>query len=846
MKPSNSEGYAVANKFLSGFGFGFRNAPATGSNAPTLLVVLLLLGVLSGCGGAGTGGSVTAGGGTGTGTTAPPPTLTLALTDATTNAPTTTVTPGKAVKVSATFKLGSGVAVSGAVVTFKTDANIGTLSPDNAAAVTDSSGVAAVTLYPSKSSGAAVVTATTQTVITGSTSPVTASGSVAYTATAAPAITVGLFDPTSGAARTTVTAGSPARVTATLRTTTGAPAVGTVVSFLTSSLLGTFTPASGTALTDSSGLASVLLNATVTGSGVGLVTASAQVGNGADTAAVNASVGYALGTASVAITPVSIPAGTLSAFGTAAVSVTVSVGGAPTNTPFTVNFTSPCATNARAALTPSVVTVGGVATASYRDIGCAGADIITASVNGLAISSTGTISIAAPAVGSIQYVSSSPATITLRGTGGAGRQETSQVSFRVVDVGGNPLGGRTVNFVLNTTVGGVSLSSATATSDPSSGLVVTNVQAGTISTPVRVTASTPAGSQILTTQSDQLTITTGVPAQDGFSLSVSTPNIEGLNNDGVTTQVTARLADHFRNPVPDGTAVNFTAEGGSIVGSCTTRDGVCSVTLTSQNFKPSNGRLTVLAYAVGEEGFTDLDGNGWFGLAANELINADGRSTDISEAFVDFNENGIRDPNEPFIDFNNSGVFDGPDGKYSGVLCDESVPGRSSPGSCATSRTIHVRGDLVVIFSSSVPDISRIDLSSIDLQKCSTTSQVLDKSISRVFLLADTNGNALPAGTTVSFTTSNGTITSPASYTVPKSTDCLAPGSANCPARNIDLFSTDAGRYPLQIEADWIQGATPGNPNLFTCTNIRSSGVLTMTIRSPLGRVTVIPITVTD
>jgi hypothetical protein len=850
MKPSNSEGYAVANTFLSGFGFDFRNARGTSIRALALFMMLALFAMLSGCGGSGTGGSVPAGGGTGTGTgtgtTAPPPTLTLALTDATTNAPTTTVVPGKPAKVSATFKLASGSAVAGAVVTFKTDANIGTFSPDNAAAVTDASGVATVTLYPSKSSGAATVTATTQTVVAGSALPVAATGSIAFTATAAAAITVGLFDPTTGAARTTVTAGSPARVSATLRTTTGAPAVGAVVTFSTSSQLGTFTPASGTALTDSNGVASVLLNATVTGSGVGIVTASGQVGTGADTSAVSATVGYTLGTASVSITPVSIPAGTLSAFGTAAVSVTVSVGGAPTNTPFTVNFTSPCATNGRAALTPSVVTVAGVATASYRDIGCAGADIITASVNGLAISSTGTISVAAPAVGSIQYVSSSPLTITLRGTGGAGRQETSQVSFRVVDVGGNPLGGRTVNFVLNTTVGGVSLSSATATSDPSTGLVVTNVQAGTISTPVRVTASTPAGSQTLTTQSDQLTITTGVPAQDGFSLSVSTFNIEGLNTDGVTTRVNARLADHFRNPVPDGTAVNFTSEGGSVVGSCTTRDGVCSVTLTSQNFRPSNGRLTVLSYAVGEEGFTDLDGNGWFGLAANELIDADSRPTDISEAFVDFNENGIRDANEPFIDFNNNGTFDGPDGKYSGVLCDESVAGRSSPGSCSASKTIHVRGDIVVIFSSSVPDISKIDQSDFELPKCQTTTQILNKSVRRVILLSDLNGNALPAGTTVSFATTNGNITSPASYTVPDSVACVVPGSAKCPARNTELFSTDAGRYPVQIEADWTQAATPGNPNLFTCTNTRSSGVLTMTIRTPLGRVTNVLMTVND
>ncbi|MFN8986396.1 MAG: hypothetical protein ACK5VR_08815, partial [Burkholderiales bacterium] len=458
-------------------------------------------------------------------------------------------------------------------------------------------------------------------------------------------------------------------MTATLRQNTGAPASGVVVTFATDTSLGVFSPASGTALTDANGVASVLLNAaSLTASGAGVVTASGQIGSGSTASAVSGSVGYSTGAVNISLSPITLGTSNLSAFGTTSVSVTVDTGGVATSTPFTVTFTSPCASNGKAALSSPVSTVNGVATASYRDIGCAASDVVTATLTGLAISRSATINVGASGVGSIQYVSATPTSISLRGTGGLGRQETSQVSFRVVDVGGNPLGGRTVNFSLNTTVGGISLSSTQATSDPSTGLVVTNVQAGTVSTPVRVTASTNTGSQTLPTQSDQLTITTGIPAQDSFSLSISTFNIEGGNVDGVTTQVTVRMADHFKNPVPDGTAVTFTAEGGSIVGSCVTTNGVCTVPFTSQALRPDNRRVTVLAYAVGEEGFTDLNGNGWFDLSpTSELIDSNGKSTDIGEAFVDFNENGIRDANEPFIDFNNNGIFDGPDGKYSGV-----------------------------------------------------------------------------------------------------------------------------------------------------------------------------------
>ena len=117
--------------------------------------------------------------------------------------------------------------------------------------------------------------------------------------------------------------------------------------------------------------------------------------------------------------------------------------------------------------------------------------------------------------------------------------------------------------------------------------------------------------------------------------------------------LTARLADHFRNPVPDGTVVNFTTEGGSIVASCQTTPGACSSTMTSQAPRlATDNRVTVLAYAVGEESFIDLNGNGVADLVPNEMLDINGKSTDMPEAFRDDNENGVRDATETFIDFN--------------------------------------------------------------------------------------------------------------------------------------------------------------------------------------------------
>ena len=87
-----------------------------------------------------------------------------------------------------------------------------------------------------------------------------------------------------------------------------------------------------------------------------------------------------------------------------------------------------------------------------------------------------------------------------------------------------------------------------------------------MNTPVRVTATIRGTSPAVTSTSDQLVISTGIPDQNSFSLSTSIFNVEGANFDGcpsnIGSTVSVCLGDHFNNPVPDGTAVSFTAEGG--------------------------------------------------------------------------------------------------------------------------------------------------------------------------------------------------------------------------------------------------------------------------------------------
>ena len=691
----------------------------------------------------------------------------------------------------------------------------------------------------------------------------TSSGTVS-----SPSVTLTLTDATSGTAVNSLSGAAPAKLTAVVRDANGIAVPNSVVIFSTDPTYGTFTPSTA-ALTDSAGTAWTKLNAVGTSGGAATATATTQVQVNGSPVAVSGSLNYGVGaSAGVSLGAVTFPglaSGGLSAYGTAGVSVTI----INATGPLTVSFTSGCVSNGKASLTPSVTSVKDavtglwVARASYLDNGCNSTDSVTATVNS-GVSSSGNILVKSPSAGSIQFVSATPANIALKGTGGAGRMESSRVIFRVLDTASKPFGSQTVNFSLNNTAGGLKLSTDWAQSDPITGNVVTDVNSGSISAVVRVTATTGA----LSSQSDQLVISTGIPSQDNFSLGATQHNIEAWNWDGEKTTLTVRLADHFHNPVPDGTAVYFTSEGGSVQPSCLSVNGACSVDLTSQALRPSNGRVTVLARSIGEEAFTDLDGSGTAGPGLVELLDANGNSTSMGEAFVDYNENGIRDDNEPFFDFYSKpddvgvGVYNGPvPGIYHGLLC---TPGAVT---CSPQKTIDVRGSQVIVFSTEFADITfsasaaasgtgfgfipNADATkppSIVLQSCTAGGA----SSSFVVTVVDKHGNAMPAGTTVGFTSTNGFILSERSFTVPDTIGCRSSYSG-CPA---SAGSPTFGDYVVTMQYDtltWSRDYTYYwdwywyyyNRNVCD-DNIVKQGEFKVTVSTPKGKATTASIAVKD
>jgi len=529
----------------------------------------------------------------------------------------------------------------------------------------------------------------------------------------------------------------------------------------------------------------------------------------------------------------SVSDNSISAGGTLGLSVDlVDASGERINTSTPVSFTSSCVQNAHATIDATVFSIRGTATSTFEDIDCAGAsgidDIIVASVtvNGVTNTANATVAIEGEALGSIEFISAEPTSIVLKGTGGQGKQETSTLTFLVKSALGNPLAQQAVDFVLDTTAGGIEITPATGLTN-SQGIITTKVNAGTVPTAVRVTAKSTMvvdGNNIdVQTQSDLLSINTGLPEQSSMTISTSLINPEAFDINGVDVNITAQLADNFNNPVPDGTTVNFTTEGGSIGSSCTTTNGACTVVWTSANPKPSNHRITILATASGHETFFESNGNNFFddedGSASviNAVSSGKDRITpassgfiDMSEAWRDDDEDDQYDSGEKFIDFNNDEAFSAADGLFNGPQCEGAL--------CAPegANEIHVRKSLIMIMSSSSAlYILENANTGTDYENNSTNTSVSlpniadGSSLSLRVVVRDTALQTMPAGTSISVNASAGTLLGTTSATIPQ---------------------TRATSASLEFI---IQNPTDGDPE---------TGVLTVSITSPSGVVTSLPL----
>lgn len=417
--------------------------------------------------------------------------------------------------------------------------------------------------------------------------------------------------------------------------------------------LAVLTPQSGTQLTDAAGVAVfAIAPASVTSSGAVTATAKASV----DGAEVSKTLDLQITAGNVALSGLSVTPASVQLGQSVNVSVNASINGqhAASNS-VTVAITSTCGTVSPAS---AQVDSSGKASAVIQTT-VAGSCSVAATTAGVASPATASYTVTTAPVTGIQFVQVSPSVIYQQDSVGA---NSSIVKFKVIDSNGNPVSGQTVNAALINATGGVHFcdagaSAGSAVSAAPSGEVSFSVCSGTQPETVQVRA-TLAGASGIFTDSNILTVQTGLPTQRFFDIAADRWNFYagGLftsQYSGDSVNITVRLADRQGNPVPNGTPVVFVTEGGQInksnISSCIVSDGNggCTVPLIGQEYRPLGsmnvdgsplgdprpGRVTVLAMADGEESFVDKNNNNRYD--PGELFE------DLGVPFMDKNEDGL-------------------------------------------------------------------------------------------------------------------------------------------------------------------------------------------------------------
>lgn len=664
----------------------------------------------------------------------------------------------------------------------------------------------------------------------------------------------------------TVTSANPATVTARVLSASGASVPGVVVTFSVNAAIGALS--SSAALTDSSGIASVTLSpAATTTTGADNITASVAVSAGTLTA----SRGYQLSATNAAFTSFATSSGTsttskLAAYGQAVLTITMS--GVSSASPVTLNLTSACVSAGKATISPSTLNnSSGRATFTYKDAGGCGsilaADTITASVTGATTSDTLQVYLTAPTANSITFSSATPNIIYLKGSGYV---ESSTVKFQVVDTAGNALPGQPVSLVLASFAGGLLLNQGTSpvtqTSD-SNGFVSVIVNSGTVPTPVRVIATLPSG---VNTVSSNLVVVTGLPSQLNFSLSEATINIEGWEYDGRPNTYTVYAADRSGNPVPDGTSILFWAEGGQIQGSASTfvSGGISSATASfvSASPKPADGRVTVLAYAIGEESFVDLAGTNVYAqndpyMDLGNVVKSklyDGQYDPQNDEIVSLSGLGSSSSGGSACDPNHFSTT------YPQFALNNSIP--NQPGTCdgGWSSKTYVRKDLETVFSSVTPnplfDASLLTQSCKPFQIYRWQPTISGSLVNVYPYLFTDPSTGLPAGNQVLYVgpSNSGSFQFLASDKNPKRINPMAAGttitaspndtqalsSASVPSGSF-IYTSTSSAQPVTVNYTFASKTDIAT----NVTTVANSGVLTLKfVSQPSGTTTQLPLTI--
>jgi len=130
----------------------------------------------------------------------------------------------------------------------------------------------------------------------------------------------------------------------------------------------------------------------------------------------------------------------------------------------------------------------------------------------------------------------------------------------------------------------------------------------------------------------------------------------------LSVEMTVKIGDNKNQLLTDKHTVFFATEWGLIDSQCITEDGKCTVTWQTSfgpNTVPPDHLVTIIAYTVGEESFTDLNGNGKFDDTETATDFVDG-----VEPFVDANRDGVFNTGDTLIDVINGNDLTGKNGAH--------------------------------------------------------------------------------------------------------------------------------------------------------------------------------------
>ncbi|WP_227429256.1 Ig-like domain-containing protein [Psychrobacter sp. I-STPA6b] len=390
---------------------------------------------------------------------------------------------------------------------------------------------------------------------------------------------------------------------------------------------------SGSVLTDTNGMAQIFLkpqNAEV--SGAYTISALADFGN--QTA--NSNKTFSVQATNVVLSKLTIENKQLPSGGQTPVSLQVTDTNGKALSGVLVNLNSSCGDIVAQVSSDTDGMVRAVYKAINADNSLCGGNVRLSASTGNKTQSE-TIEVASPEATSIIYTAND---LTM-GIQNSGSSSTGQIEFTVYS-NSSPLANQKVELSLEKAPLGLTFGpekkreSYIATTDEN-GKVQVNLYPGSTPGPVEVKA-TLVSDENVNALSKNITVASSRVTQTGLSISWE-KNVLDWSADGNTAVIQARMSDRNGNKVPDGTVINFTAEGGKITSDCSTVDGVCQVTFSTQNSRPGDGRVSVLAVAEGEKDYIDTNGN-------NAWDKDDIFVYNIGDTYRDDNENHKYDQGE--------------------------------------------------------------------------------------------------------------------------------------------------------------------------------------------------------